>query len=139
MEVATDAGAVLGLAAQLQYRPLQLAGSAAALPRALDEEVLQVRTLDVVGADLEAGLAVLAGLDQVVEYTDDFFAVVCDIHGSVLPGRRGVGLAEPMIGVGARAGPTLVPTRGGGGSFRLFSGSSRNSRRAGAHRIGNAV
>src|SRR5690606_10078029 len=105
VQVGAHAGAVLGLATQFQHGSLQLLRRFGALPRTLREELLHIGSLDVFGADLEAGLAVLAGLDQLVEGAYQVFAIVCEIHKSP-PGR----LNGHCLVVCPLAGPTWIPT-----------------------------
>src|SRR5438067_9742307 len=67
--------AVLGIAAQFPDFLLQLRGAEPAALGLLLEKRLQRRVLDRVGAGAEPLLAVLAGLDQVVNGADDIVAI----------------------------------------------------------------
>lgn len=70
MQVTGETGAVLGFATQFQDDPLQLVGGRGAVAALLQHRRLQLRVAQVLGAGVETGLAILAGLQQVVEYVE---------------------------------------------------------------------
>ena len=106
---AGDAAAGVGLAAQAGDERLQLGRALPALVGAAREDLAQLRRLDVLGAGAKAVLAVLAGLDQVVEVVDRRRRCSSRRSPAVSCVGRSVRLAVRMPGAGHNA----VPTRAG--------------------------
>ncbi len=68
MERSAHAARLLGIAAETAHFVLKLASHLGALARVLHEPAFDLRALQALGARFEAELAVLAGLDEIVEY-----------------------------------------------------------------------
>src|SRR5690606_11157140 len=75
MQIASHAGAVLGVATQTDDNGLQLLRGVGALAGALVEQRLQLGTGNVLGAYTKARFTILAGFDQIIEGGNHFFGI----------------------------------------------------------------
>ncbi len=82
MQRAAGAAAGLGVATQLQHLRAQVGARLVALAGARGEQRLQVGRVQVFGHVAKAALAVIASLDEGVEYIDGVLVV----HGEGLSG-----------------------------------------------------
>ncbi|MNG33046.1 hypothetical protein D3C84_1191970 [compost metagenome] len=80
MQVTADAGGGFRVATQATHLALQFAGRIGTLTGTLNEERFQFGVLHIIGRGLEAFLAILAVLDQVVEHVDHVFVGIA--HGT---------------------------------------------------------
>src|SRR5690606_6038874 len=112
VQITAHAGAVLRVTAQTDHDGLQLLGSLGAAGGALGEQLLELGTLDVLGADAKAFFAVLAGLDQIVQGRNNFFGI------------NGIHETTPAITL---SGIQLTPRRRSGFNLISISANRANS------------